>query len=140
VLVEQAVHGAEIDLGVLEHPDGRIEIGPPLQIEHHSDRSFFDYEAKYRDSATRFVIPAPLSPEQRIELDTVAERAFRAIGCRDLARVDFLLPPDGGPVFNEINTFPGFSDGSQYPQIWAAAGRPLGTLLELLIDGVERRS
>jgi len=133
VLVEQAVRGREIDLAVLEHADGKIEAGPALEIHYGPKRAFFDYDAKYRDSGTEFVIPAPLEQGTRSELGDLALRVFTLLGCRGLARIDFIL--DGRrPVFNELNTFPGFTQASQYPRIWAARGMGLGELLDRLID------
>jgi alanine racemase len=134
VLVEQAVVGREVDIAVLEHPDGRLEAGPPLEIELHGGQSFFDYEAKYRDATTGFVIPARLEPETTAELQRLAVRAFELIGCSGLARVDFLLRGGTEPVFNEINTFPGFTAASQFPKIFRAAGVSYPQLLDLLIE------
>jgi D-alanine-D-alanine ligase len=134
VLVEAAVVGREVDVAVLEHPDGRLEAGPPLEIRFAGGRDFFDYDAKYADQATRFTIPAELDPAITAELQRLALRAFEILGCRGLARVDFLLRDGVEPVFNEINTFPGFTVHSQYPSIWAAAGTPFGKLLDLLIE------
>ncbi|NUT23915.1 MAG: D-alanine--D-alanine ligase A, partial [Hamadaea sp.] len=68
-------------------------------------------------------------------LQALAVRAFRALDCRGLLRVDFFLPADGtGPVINEVNTFPGFTAASQYPQIWAVAGIAFPQLLDILIS------
>ena len=87
----------------------------------------------HRDSGTEFIIPAPLEQGTRSELGDLALRVFTLLGCRGLARIDFIL--DGRrPVFNELNTFPGFTQASQYPRIWAARGMGLGELLDCLID------
>lgn len=134
VLVEAAVCGREVDLGVLEHPDGRIEVGPPLEILVGERQEFFDYVAKYDDSGTVFQIPADLDPAVRADLSERAVRVFTALGCRGLLRVDFFLPADGSePVVNEVNTFPGFTAASQFPRIWAAAGIAYPRLLDILI-------
>jgi D-alanine-D-alanine ligase len=134
VLVEQAVSGREVDVAVLEHPDGTLQAGPPLEIEFGGDRPFFDYDAKYQDDGTRFLIPASLDASIIAELQRLAVRAFELLGCRGLARVDFLLRGGTEPVFNEINTLPGFTAVSQYPRIWDAAGLSMSQLLELMID------
>jgi D-alanine-D-alanine ligase len=133
ILVEQAIQGREIDLAVLEHPSGQLEIGPALEIHYVPERAFFDYTAKYRDAGTAFDIPAPLDQATTVELGDLAQRVFTLLGCRGLARVDFFLA-DGHPVFNEVNTFPGFTEASQYPRIWAARGMGLRELLDCLID------
>jgi D-alanine-D-alanine ligase len=134
VLVEPAVIGREIDVAVLEHPDGRVEAGPPLEITVTGD-GFFDYDAKYAGGA-RFQIPARLPDVTTAVLRDRAIRAFQALGCRGLIRVDFFLPADAPePVVNEVNTFPGFTSASQYPQIWARAGIDYPELLDILIAG-----
>ncbi|RSS79761.1 D-alanine--D-alanine ligase [Streptomyces sp. WAC06614] len=133
VLVEEAVHGREIDVAVLEHPDGRLEAGPPLEIDVCGGQPFFDYQAKYQDKATRFTIPARLGPSITAELQRLAVEVFETLGCSGLIRVDFFLRDGTEPVVNEVNTFPGFTTASQYPQIWAAAGLPYPRLLDTLI-------
>ncbi|MEN3609837.1 D-alanine--D-alanine ligase family protein [Plantactinospora sp. ZYX-F-223] len=154
VLVERAVPGREIDVAVLQHPDGRVEAGPPLEVEVPPTATFFDHAAKY-DGGAVFRIPAPLDAATTRLVQERAVRAFHALGCRGLLRVDFFLPaPDhiparlprhpamrdwGGdpaePVVNEVNTFPGFTSASQYPRIWARAGITFPSLLDILIDG-----
>ncbi|NUT19099.1 MAG: D-alanine--D-alanine ligase, partial [Hamadaea sp.] len=93
VLVEPEIAGREVDVAVLEFPDGRVEAGPPLEIRVIGD-GFFDYSAKYAAGAV-FDIPARLSPEVTASLQALAVRAFRALDCRGLLRVDFFLPADG---------------------------------------------
>ncbi|MBR7829383.1 alanine racemase [Actinospica sp. MGRD01-02] len=138
VLVERSVIGREVDIAVLEHPDGRIEASPPVEIVlHQGGRDFLDYAAKYQDAtATDILLPAPIAPEITAELQRMAVQAFEILGCRGLARVDFLLRDGVEPVFNEINTFPGFSATSLYPRMWAEAGIPLPRLLDTMIDTV----
>jgi alanine racemase len=138
VLVERSVIGREVDIAVLEHPDGRIEASPPVEIVlHEGGRDFLDYAAKYQDAtATDILLPAPIAPEITAELQRMAVQAFEILGCRGLARVDFLLRDGVEPVFNEINTFPGFSATSLYPRMWAEAGIPLPRLLDTMIDTV----
>ncbi|MEV4630184.1 D-alanine--D-alanine ligase family protein [Micromonospora sp. NPDC049523] len=139
VLVEAAVRGREIDVAVLEHPDGRIEAGPPLEISVAS-AAFFDYDAKY-DGGAVFHIPAALDPDSTRMLQDRAVQAFRTLGCRGLLRVDFFLPHTGQePVVNEVNTFPGFTAASQYPQIWQRSGISYTALLDILVAGALKES
>ncbi|WP_327066136.1 D-alanine--D-alanine ligase family protein [Kitasatospora sp. NBC_01302] len=133
VLVEEAVLGREVDLAVLEHPDGRLEVGPALEIRVRGGQPFFDYAAKYQDSATRFEIPARLPTRVAERLREMAVEVFRTLGCSGLLRIDFLLRDDTEPVVNEVNTFPGFTAASQYPRIWAATGLAYQELLDVLI-------
>lgn len=149
VLVERAVRGREIDVGVLQHSDGRVEAGPPLEISV-AGAAFFDYEAKY-DGGAVFDIPAQLDPATTRLLQDRAVQAFHALDCRGLLRVDFFLAEPGAdhgttwtgdcrePVVNEVNTFPGFTTASQYPQIWQRAGIEFSALLDILIRGALRR-
>ncbi|MGQ5261118.1 D-alanine--D-alanine ligase family protein [Micromonospora sp. ZYX-F-536] len=135
VLVEQGARGREIDVAVLQHPDGRVQAGPPLEIRV-TGAGFFDYDAKY-DGGAVFQIPAPLDQATTEVLQDRAVRAFHALDCRGLLRVDFFLPTEGSaePIVNEVNTFPGFTVASQFPQIWRQAGVAFGDLLDILISG-----
>jgi D-alanine-D-alanine ligase len=134
VLIEEAILGREIDLGVLEYPDGRLAAGPPLEIQMAGDHTFFDYEAKYfSDGATTFDIPAKLSPAATAQLQDYAVRVFESLGCSGLLRIDFFVRDGKDPVVNEVNTFPGFTSASQYPAIWRAAGLDFPALLDILI-------
>jgi D-alanine-D-alanine ligase len=134
VVVEEAVGGREIDLGLLQYPDGRVEAGPALEIVVGAEHEFFDFAAKYGDTSDVFKIPADLAPEVRADLADRAVRAFDALECSGLLRVDFFVPETGEPVLNEVNTFPGFTAMSQYPRMWAAAGLGYGALLDVMIE------
>jgi alanine racemase len=142
VLVERSVVGREVDIAVLEYPDGRVVASPPAEIVLHQEvRDFLDYAAKYQDAAASdILLPAPLDPAITAELQRQAVAAFEILGCRGLARVDFLLRDGVEPVFNEINTFPGFSAISLYPRMWGEAGVPVTQLLDVMIDTVLARA
>jgi D-alanine-D-alanine ligase len=134
VLVEAAVPGREIDIGVLERPGGGLEVSPPMEILPSGEHAFFDYEAKYGDATTVFDVPARLDPATTDAIGRDALRLFRELGCSGLLRVDFFLCQDGSRIVNEVNTFPGFTSVSQYPRMWQAAGLEYGDLLDILID------
>jgi len=134
VLVEAAVPGREIDIGVLERPNGDLEVSPPMEILPSGEHTFFDYEAKYADATTVFDVPASLSPATTAAIGRDALRLFRELGCSGLLRVDFFLGEDGSRIVNEVNTFPGFTSVSQYPRMWQAAGLEYGDLLDILIE------
>ncbi len=135
VLVEKAVMGREVDIAVLEHPDGRREAGPPLEITYAAEQSHFSFQAKYGDDQTVFEIPAHLDDAVTAELQRIALEVFDLLGCEGLLRVDFLLGEGAGsPVLNEVNTFPGFTTLSQFPQIWAAAGMTYPELVDRLVQ------
>ncbi len=134
VLVEAAVPGREIDIGVLERPSGDLEVSPPMEILPSTEHTFFDYQAKYADSATVFDVPARLDPATTHAIGQDALHLFRELGCSGLLRVDLFLRPDGTRIINEVNTFPGFTSVSQYPKMWQAAGLDYGELLDVLVD------
>jgi len=133
ILVEAAVIGREVDLGVLEFPDGRVLAGPPLEISVTTDHDFFDYEAKYSGEGSAFDIPAKLPDELIEQLNAQAVRVFDALDCVGLLRVDFFLRDGVHPVVNEVNTLPGLTPHSQFPQIWQVAGVSYAELLDILI-------
>jgi D-alanine-D-alanine ligase len=136
VLVEAAVVGRELECGVLEFPDGRIDASLPAEIRVMApgSASWYDFNAKYLDDACEFDIPAKLDDDVAAELQSMAVAAFRALDCQGLARVDFFLGSGGALTVNEINTMPGFTPISMYPRMWAVTGLDYPSLLSLLID------
>lgn len=138
VLVEAAVVGREVECGVLEHPDGRIEASPPAEIHVGGGYEFYDFDAKYLDdTAASFDIPADLPEEVTARIHELSRRAFAALDAQGLARVDFFVRPDGDladrVVINEVNTLPGFTPISMYPAMWAKAGVSYRDLITVLI-------
>jgi D-alanine-D-alanine ligase len=132
VLVEAEVVGLEVDVPVLELPDGTLHCGPSLLIESDPGEPFFNEAAKYASDATHFTIPAPVPATTTRALEQLALAAFRVLGCRGLARVDFFVT-EAGPVLNEVNTFPGFTAHSQFPRMWATSGLRYDDLVETLV-------
>lgn len=135
VLIEVSAEGArEIECGVLEDVDGSVEVSLPAEIRITGDHEFYDFEAKYLpEEATQLDVPAVLDEETTLRMQGLAADAFRAVGCEGLARVDFFLMPDGSLVVNELNTMPGFTPLSMFPQMWAATGLPYGDLVDRLL-------
>lgn len=102
---------------------------------------FYDYEAKYTDpNGARLLIPAPITAEQRTEVQAMAERAYAALDCSGLARVDFFIDKKSGRLYlNEINTMPGFTPISMFPKMCEQSGLPSDRLIELLLEqGLDR--
>ncbi len=128
VLVEDLVIGREIDLAVLGRPDGSRVVAPALEIVADG---VFDYDSKY-DGTADFRIPAVLADTELVALEGAAVAVYDALGCAGVARVDFFLTADG-PVLNEVNTMPGFTEQSQVPKMFAAAGTSYVELLDLLV-------
>ncbi|MEU1542576.1 D-alanine--D-alanine ligase family protein [Actinacidiphila glaucinigra] len=137
VLVESLLRGREIECGVLEFEDGpRASV--PAEIPPVTAHDFYDFEAKYIDSAEG-VVPAPLTPEQTAEVQRLAVAAFDAASCEGLVRADFFLQDDGEFVINEINTMPGFTPISMYPRMWQESGVGYAELVDRLIQAALRR-
>jgi D-alanine-D-alanine ligase len=135
VLVEAALTGREIECGVLEFPDGRVEASLPAEIRIVAEASsgWYDFDAKYLDDACEFDIPAKLDDDITSRLRTMAVDAFRALDCQGLARVDFFLDDRGALTVNEVNTMPGFTPISMYPRMWSVTGIDYATLLSTLV-------
>ncbi|MBA4865018.1 D-alanine--D-alanine ligase [Streptomyces sp. PSKA54] len=138
ILVEALLRGREIECGVLEFEDGpRASV--PAEIPPVQSHDFYDFEAKYIDSASG-IVPAPLTDEQTAEVQRLAVEAFEAASCEGLVRADFFLTEDGKFVINEINTMPGFTPISMYPRMWQESGVAYQELVDLLIQAALRRS
>ena len=138
VIVEAEIVGAEVECGVLQYPDGHLQASVPAQL-NNIGAGFYDFDAKYVDGEVTADIPAPLPQETTEQIQTIACAAFAALGCAGLARVDFFVT-DHGPVINEINTLPGFTQVSMYPQVFAAIGIDYATLLHTLVAEALARS
>ncbi|MEV0535867.1 D-alanine--D-alanine ligase family protein [Kitasatospora sp. NPDC050463] len=136
VLVESVITGREINTAVLETADGRLHLGEPIEVLL-DDKPFFDHETKYGGTA-RSRCPAPLTAGEREGLFGAAERIFRGMGCTGLARIDFFLT-DSGPVLIEVNTMPGFTEGSHYASMFGARGITFTRLLDALVTTALRR-
>jgi D-alanine-D-alanine ligase len=136
ILVESLLRGREIECGVLEFEDGpRASV--PAEIPSVTAHEFYDFEAKYIDSAAGLV-PAPLTDEQTAEVRRLAVEAFDAASCEGLVRADFFLQENGEFVINEINTMPGFTPISMYPRMWQESGVGYSELVDRLIQAALR--
>jgi D-alanine-D-alanine ligase len=138
-LVEQAVSGREVECGVLAGADGTPEASVPAEVRVTGGQDFYDFEAKYLTDATEFDIPPDLPAEIVDRVRAIAVRAFDALDCEGLARVDFFVTDDGRPLVNEINTMPGFTPASMFPRMWAATGVSYPELVRRLLDDALRR-
>lgn len=137
VIVEAAVPGRELECGVLEFPDGHLEASTVGEIRVAGVRGredgFYDFETKYLDDGAELDVPAKVDDGVAEEIRALSIRAFQAIDCQGLARVDFFLT-ENGPVINELNTMPGFTTISMYPRMWAASGIDYPTLLATMVE------
>jgi D-alanine-D-alanine ligase len=141
IVIEQGVGGKkekarEIECSVL----GNDEPVASVPGEIVPGKEFYDYTAKYVDEGSQLIIPAKLTKAETKRVQELAVKAFQAVDCSGLARVDFLMDPKTGKIFlNEINTMPGFTAISMYPKLWAASGLAYADLIDRLIQlGIER--
>src|SRR5215470_9182755 len=136
IVIEQGVGGRkhkarELEVSVLGNDSPQAstvgEIVPSAE--------FYDYNAKYLDEGSELLIPAKITKKQMKDVQQIAVRAFQAVDCSGLARVDFLMEPKTEKIYlNEINTMPGFTSISMYPKLWAASGVGYGELIDRLIQ------
>lgn len=141
VIVEAAIAGREIECGVLGSAHGRPRTAPLGEIEV-PEGEFYDYELKYVDTeAIGLVCPADVAPAYEQKIRDTAAKAFDALECEGLARVDFFHDPaTGSVIINEVNTMPGFTPISMYPQMWAVGGLDYPSLIDaLLSEALDRK-
>ena len=132
VLVEAAIVGREIECGVLEGESGGAPEASLLAEIHVDDADWYDFETKYL-IGSRYTIPAGVSDAVAKQVREYALRTFTALDCAGLARVDFFVTADGEIFLNEINTMPGMTPTSMFPQMWAATGLEYPKVVDRLI-------
>jgi D-alanine-D-alanine ligase len=131
VIVEQGVIGREIECSVL----GGFEPKASVVGEVTVNGGWFDYQQKYFGASDPMIVPAALPDHIAEEVRDLSVRAFQAVGCWGLARVDFLYDETASQLYvNELNTLPGFTAHSMYPKLWAACGIDYPGLLSQLVD------
>jgi D-alanine-D-alanine ligase len=143
ILVERGLDAREIEVAVLGNEDPQASI--PGEVI--PSREFYSYESKYVDGTSGLLIPAPLSKNMTEKIQQTAVKAYKAIDCAGMARVDFFLEKDqrkatdseANLYINEVNTIPGFTSISMYPKLWDASGLPYASLLDRLVDFALRR-
>jgi D-alanine-D-alanine ligase len=130
VVIEEAIAGRELEVAVIGNESPRASVVGEIVPTHE----FYDYEDKYVDGNAQMVIPADVPEAVSDEMRSLALRAYRALRCDGLGRVDFFYDAEGrGLVFNEINTMPGFTPFSMFPSLWAATGLAYDELLDELV-------
>lgn len=138
VLVEAAapMGAREIECGVIGGLDGSAPCASVVgEITVGGDHEFYDFEAKYlADQATGLHIPAEVTDDVSDRVRALAVAAYDTLGCEGLARVDFFVLHDGRVMINEINTMPGFTPTSMFPQMWAATGVSYPVLVDHLVQ------
>jgi D-alanine-D-alanine ligase len=136
ILIEESIQGREIECSVM----GNDEPIASLPGEIVTGHEFYSYDAKYIDAqGARLEIPAKLPNAVIKKIREIAIRAYRALCCEGMARVDFFVEAGGKVLVNEINTIPGFTQISMYPKMWEASGIPYPKLIDRLIQLARRR-
>lgn len=130
VILEEAVPGFEVGCAVLGNET--LTVGEPDEIELAG--GFFNFTEKYTLETSAIHVPARVPMEQREQIKANAKRIYRALGCQGFARVDQFLTPDGRLIFNEVNTIPGFTAHSRYPNMMKAAGMSFEQVISALIE------
>ncbi|MDP2781879.1 D-alanine--D-alanine ligase family protein [Devosia sp.] len=135
ILAEEFVEGREIEFSVLEDETGGLFVSRPGEIVPAERHGFYSYDAKYVDETGAVLkVPADLPQEVESAMRDMASRAFRALGCDGMARVDFFLKEDGVFLVNELNTIPGFTDISLYAKAMAASGIAYPEIIDRLVS------
>ncbi|KAB3541009.1 D-alanine--D-alanine ligase [Alkaliphilus pronyensis] len=136
IVIEENINAREIECSVL----GNDEPIASLPAEIIPSHEFYDYQDKYFDGKTQFIIPADLPKETIEKIRSLAIKVYRLIDCSGLARVDFFIEKSTNRILiNEINTMPGFTKISMYPKMWEASGIKYEELINRLIDlAIER--
>ncbi len=136
VVLEEFIDGLEVECAVLGNEEpiagevGRIA----------SAAEFYDFDSKYNNPESKLYIPADIPQEKRDEVRTQALKAYKALGCEGLARVDFFITKNDGKILlNEINTIPGQTSISMYPKLFEVVGIPYTQLIDRLIDYALKR-
>lgn len=138
VIVEAAIVGREIECAVLQgrdnEPPRTSQVGE-IEVDRDGGHDFYDFEAKYlEEQGVTLSCPAKVPDHIAEEVRRLAAAAFEALGCEGLARVDCFYTETGDVIVNEINTMPGFTPHSMYPQMWAASGLEYRQLIDELIQ------
>lgn len=138
LIVEAGVVAREVECAVLGNDNPKASVVG--EITYTSD--FYDYETKYTEGQADWIIPAPIPDHVATQIQEMALQAFAAVDAAGLARVDFFYVEETGEVLiNEINTLPGFTATSMYPQLWAATGISFPELVNQLIElAIERHN
>lgn len=131
IIIEQGIENVtELEVAVLGNGPKAKAFGPGQVV---SAESFYSYSSKYENTSSHNQIPADIPAEKAEEIRHVALEAYRVCRCRGLARVDFFLTPEGEILLNEVNTLPGFTSISMYPQLLTQGGLTYSQLLEELL-------
>ena len=127
ILVEKYIHGRELTVGIVGN-----EILPILEIFTADD--WYNFNSKYKDTNTNYEVPANLDKSVELEIKSIALDAYKSLGARDFARIDFRLSLDNKPYVLELNSIPGFTKNSLLPKAAAAVGINFNDLCQKIVE------
>lgn len=136
ILIEEYIRGRELTVSIIG--DENVRILPVIEIK--TEEEFYNYEAKYAPGKSVHILPAPLDEREEGIVGNTAEKAYRILGCRGFARIDIILSENGVPYVLDINTIPGMTATSLFPESAKAAGFTAGKLCRLLIESALEKS
>ncbi|WP_054743417.1 D-alanine--D-alanine ligase family protein [Cellulosilyticum ruminicola] len=129
-LVEETIIGREVETAVLGNEDLKVSgVGEILAAAE-----FYDFDAKYNNAESKTVVDADLPQETKEKIRQYARDVFDAVEGKGISRIDFFVKEDGGIIFNELNTLPGFTSISMYPMLFKAAGIEITELITNLVE------
>lgn len=130
VLVEEFISGKEVTLPILGND--KICILPEIEIV--STNEFYNFESKYTKGLSQHIIPARISSEDREKLKSIGEKTYQVLGCKGISRIDFLIHPEKGPMVLEVNTAPGMTGTSLFPDSASRYGMSFSELVNKIIE------
>jgi D-alanine-D-alanine ligase len=135
IIVEEGLDAREIECAVMGNDEPEASL-PGEYVVHDAQAKFLDYTEKYSGTGhVEFVVPAPIPKRLTRRIQELAARAFKAVDGAGFARVDFFLRRDNGKLLvNELNTIPGLTDVSGFPQMWEASGVPFAQVIDRLVE------
>lgn len=130
IIMEEAIMGFEVGCAVMGTDTLKVGLVDEIELRN----GFFDFEEKYTLKTAKIHCPARISEEMAARVKEIAQQIYRVLDCRVFARVDLFVTPAGAIVFNEVNTIPGFTDHSRYPNMMKGIGIGFGALITRLIE------
>ncbi len=131
VIVEEAIRGREIEIGLLGNHEIHFSVAGEILF---AQEEFYDYESKYMSQDTKLCVPAHIGNDIYRQIVDIARTCFEILECSGLVRADFFLTESGKVLLNEVNTLPGFTEKSMYPVLWERSGVPYSELIDALIN------
>ena len=130
LLAEEFISGTEVTLPIL----GNSELTVLTDIEITSENEFYDYEAKYTQGLCKHIIPSRIDGDTRLKLREIGKKAYKALNCQGLSRIDFIIDKEKGPIIIEVNTIPGMTEMSLVPDAARFDGISFPQLVSMILE------